>query len=226
MRHDSAGETRLRVPAMRPLALNWVSGAGFQKNSFQQNRSGDMTAFTELLDIEDFVRRAQAGDREAYGDLAEQFRPTVYAIAMARLRDPNEAQELTQDVLVHAFVKLRQLRLPGAFPGWLRQITARMVVNRVMRRKVAGFGGAMTLDSAPDRAASPMDCLINREAAEQVRQGLDRLNPMDRETLVAFYFRGQSLCQISREADAPIGTIKRRLHVARNRLRRELEGAR
>ena len=46
---------------------------------------------------------------------------------------------------------------------------------------------------------------------------------MDRETLVAFYFRGQSRDQISRAVDAPIGTIKRRLHVARNRLRRELE---
>jgi RNA polymerase sigma-70 factor (ECF subfamily) len=185
-----------------------------------------MTSFVEWADIASLVTRAQRGDRDAYGELSEQFRPTVYAMALARLRDPNEAQELTQDVLVHAYVKLGQLRHPAAFAGWLRQITARMAVNRVLRRGAAGAGGESgtpALDSAPARTASPVESLINREEAEQVRKGLDRLNPMDRETLMAFYFRGQSLDQMSREHEAPIGTIKRRLHVARNRLRRELE---
>jgi RNA polymerase sigma-70 factor (ECF subfamily) len=185
-----------------------------------------MIATMEWTDISTLVIRAQRGDRDAYGELAEQFRPSVYAMALARLSDPNEAQELTQDVLVHAFVKLGQLRHAAAFPGWLRQITARMAVNRVLRRNTRGIGGdagTPGLDTAPARTPSPVENLINREEAAQVRAGLDRLNPMDRETLVAFYFRGQSLDQISREVDAPIGTIKRRLHVARNRLRRELE---
>lgn len=184
-----------------------------------------MTTLTEWTDISNLVTRAQRGDREAYGSLSEQFRPTVYAMALARLRDSNEAQELTQDVLVHAFVKLGQLRHPAAFAGWLRQITARMAVNRVLRRNTLGAGGDEMLDGAPARSASPVESLIDREEAEQVRRGLDRLNPMDRETLVAFYFRGQSLDQMSREHEAPVGTIKRRLHVARNRLRRELECA-
>jgi RNA polymerase sigma-70 factor (ECF subfamily) len=187
-----------------------------------------MTTFVEWTDVANLVLRAQRGDGEAYGRLSEQFRPTVYAMALSRLRDPNEAQELTQDVLVHAYVKLGQLRHPAAFAGWLRQITARMAVNRVLRRGTAGLGGDSVvpgLDAAAARTPSPVDNLIHREEAEQVRKGLDRLNPMDRETLMAFYFRGQSLDQMSREHEAPVGTIKRRLHVARNRLRRELECA-
>jgi len=179
----------------------------------------------DWIDIETLVTEAQGGDREAYGELAEHFRPTVYAMALARLRDADEAQELTQDVLVHAFVKLPQLRQAAAFPGWLRQITARMVVNRVSRRGARAYGGHESIDSAADRNPSPVESLIARERASQVRAGLDRLNPMDRATLEAFYFRGQSLDEISREVEAPIGTIKRRLHVARNRLRRELECA-
>jgi RNA polymerase sigma-70 factor (ECF subfamily) len=183
---------------------------------------------TDWIDIETLVTLAQRGDREAYGELAEHFRPTVYAMALARLRDADEAQELTQDVLVHAFVKLSQLRQPAAFPGWIRQITARMVVNRMSRRRARGFGGEAgepVLDAAEDRSPSPVERVITREQAAAVRAGLDRLNPMDRETLEAFYFRGQSLDEISREVEAPIGTIKRRLHVARHRLRRELECA-
>ena len=46
---------------------------------------------------------------------------------------------------------------------------------------------------------------------------------VDRATLVAFYIHGRSLKQMSREFETPIGTIKRRLHVARNRLRRHLD---
>src|SRR5262245_12536966 len=134
-----------------------------------------MTTFVEWTSISDLVARAQRGDREAYGELSEQFRPTVYAMALARLRDPNEAQELTQEVLVHAFVKLGQLRHPAAFAGWLRQITARMAVNRVLRRGAAGAGGDSStpgIDAAPARTPSPVENLISREEAENVRRGL------------------------------------------------------
>src|SRR5216110_3497972 len=80
------------------------------------------------------VIRAQQGSREAYGELVEQFQPTVYAMALARLRNPNEAQELAQEVFVHAMTKLDQLRDPQCFAGWLRQITERMALNRLTRR--------------------------------------------------------------------------------------------
>ena len=59
---------------------------------------------------------------------------------------------------------------------------------------------------------------------EELRQGLDGLKALDRATLEAFYLRGRSLQQMSCEFATPVGTIKRRLHVARKRLRQELEG--
>ena len=52
---------------------------------------------------------------------------------------------------------------------------------------------------------------------------LAELKPLDRQTLEAFYIRGHSLKQMSREFETPVGTIKRRLHVARNRLRQAME---
>ena len=53
--------------------------------------------------------------------------------------------------------------------------------------------------------------------------GLRKLKPLDRETLEAFYLRGRSLKQMSLEFDVPTGTIKRRLHVARQRLKDVLD---
>jgi RNA polymerase sigma-70 factor (ECF subfamily) len=46
---------------------------------------------------------------------------------------------------------------------------------------------------------------------------------MDRETLIAFYVEGQSLVQMADDFDAPLGTIKRRLHVARKRLAKQVD---
>src|SRR5437867_6987340 len=80
------------------------------------------------------VERAKVGDREAYGELVTRFQSSVYAMALARVRNPLEAQELAQDVFVHAMKKLPQLRDPRCFAGWLRRITARMAINRLTRR--------------------------------------------------------------------------------------------
>jgi RNA polymerase sigma-70 factor (ECF subfamily) len=178
--------------------------------------------WTELTSL---VERARAGDRTAYGELVERFQPTVYAIALSRLRNPAEAQELTQEVFLHGMKKLAQLRDAACFAGWLRQITVRMAINRLTRRGPFQGVEPEVLEQAEAAGTTPLDELVRAEQREELRRGLDRLKAVDRATLVAFYLRGRSLKQMSREFETPIGTIKRRLHVARNRLRRALEEA-
>lgn len=169
------------------------------------------------------VTRAQAGDRAAYGELVERFQPTVYAIALSRLRNPGEAQELAQEVFVHGMTKLAQLRDPQCFAGWLRQITVRMAINRLTRRGAWNGAEPELLDNIQASASDPLDEMVRGEQASELYDGLDRLKPLDKATLVAFYIHGRSLKQMSREFETPVGTIKRRLHVARKRLRRQLE---
>jgi RNA polymerase sigma-70 factor (ECF subfamily) len=79
------------------------------------------------------------------------------------------------------------------------------------------------LDGASGHRVDPLDELIRRERAEQLWDALAQLKPMDREVLVAFYIQGQSLLEIAEQFDVPIGTVKRRLHTARKRLKTELE---
>ena len=176
-------------------------------------------------EITDLVQRAQAGNMAAYGTLIERFQPTVYAIALARLRNPAEAQELAQEVFLHGMRKLAQLREPQAFAGWLRQITVRMAINRLTRRGPLQKVESEVLESAEAAGANPVDALIQSERAAELYRALEQLKPVDRATLVAFYIRGRSLKQMSREFETPVGTIKRRLHVARNRLKKVMEQA-
>lgn len=169
------------------------------------------------------VLKAQAGDRDAFGELFERFERHVFAIAYRRVGDFAEAQELCQDVFVQAMQKVAQLRQPECFGGWLRQITHRMAINRLVRRAPDQSLEPEALAAVCIGTDSPVETALEAERQSQVREGLDRLRDLDRETLVAFYVKGQSLIEMSDEFDAPVGTIKRRLHMARKRLAKEVE---
>ena len=185
----------------------------------------DETTLGEAPSLEFLVEAAQAGDRDAFGELATRFEPMVYAIALRRLGNHSEAQELCQEVLVKAMQKIEQLKVAAAFGGWLRSITVRMAINRQVRRAPMIATEPQTLDATCVELHTPLDAVLANERATQVRGGLARLGELDRHTLEAFYVRGQSLSEMSESFAAPIGTIKRRLHVARKRLARQLETA-
>ena len=185
----------------------------------EQTRSRSWTEVAEL------VRRAQEGDRDAFGRLVEQFEPTVQAIALRRLGNVSEAMELTQEVFLHILRRIHQLREPERFAGWLRQVAVRMAINRATRRVAPLTVDTGVLEGVYERALQPLDELITRERAERLWAALRRLKTLDRESLVAFYIRGLSLVEMAGELDVPLGTIKRRLHTARKRLRLELEAS-
>ena len=129
---------------------------------------------------------------------------------------------MTQDVLIQAMRKLSQLREPERFPGWLRRITIRLAINRAVRRPPGTTYDPEMLGSIGAKRGTPLDEVLIGEQSNELWGGLKRLRELDRTTLVAFYFDGQSLIEMSDRFQSPVGTIKRRLHTARLRLRDEL----
>lgn len=199
---------------------------GLQSPPYKRQREKTMATLTQTLEqqtVADLVRTAQAGDRQAQGELFQRYERHVLAIALRRLRDYGEAQELVQEVFVQALQKLDQLRKPECFGSWLRSITVRMSINRAMRSDRAVSTEPLMLEATCVERRTPLSRAVDGERAEFVQDGLQRLRALDRDTLVAFYMRGQSLVEMSDHFDAPIGTIKRRLHVARHRLAKEIE---
>lgn len=169
------------------------------------------------------VCAAKRGDRGAFGRLIENYERAVYATAYRRLNNHADAEELCQDVFIQAMRKIDQLDNPRCFGGWIRSIADRMAINRLMRREPMASADTDMLKSDCVELRTPPAVMLEREREDQVRRGLRRLRAMDRETLVAFYFDGRSINEMSKNFDAPVGTIKRRLHVARKRLAKELE---
>ena len=170
------------------------------------------------------VLRAQSGDGDAFSDLVVLFQSRIYGIVMQRLRNTAEADEVVQEVFLRAFRKLPQLQEAERFGGWLCQIAVRLSINRAVRRPNETCFEPQSFDGLQEVDDTPFSAMIRQENIEQVREGLNQLGHMDRETLWAFYFEGSSLKEMSEQFESPIGTIKRRLHTARGRLR-EVIGA-
>ena len=181
------------------------------------------TTFSEKKQLVHLVRAAQQGDRQAFDLLFRRYQRAVYGTVLRRLNHHAEAQEVVQEVFIQALRKIGQLQNPLCFGGWLRSIANRMAINRAVRGKHAVTSTVDRLEGRFVERKTPLGEMLDRERIDQVRRGLDRLTDMDRETLVAFYFQGRSLVQMADEFQSPVGTIKRRLHVARKRLAKELE---
>lgn len=171
--------------------------------------------------VRDLVLAAQCGDREAMDTLYNRFQQHILSIGYKRLGNWDEAQELCQDVFIQAFRRIDQLQTPEAFAGWLRQIVHRMAINRMTRRPKPTAIDHEVLEATLSDDREPIETVLSNERTTQVHVGLDRLGELDRATLIAFYLDGQSLIEMADAFDAPVGTIKRRLHVARKRLAKE-----
>ncbi len=70
----------------------------------------------------DLVRRALNGNSEAFGLLTKMYRQEIYAIALGIAGDPTDAEDLTQEAFIKAYLSLSQLKEPEKFGPWLRRI--------------------------------------------------------------------------------------------------------
>jgi RNA polymerase sigma-70 factor (ECF subfamily) len=171
-----------------------------------------------VLSITELVQAALAGDRDAFGELFQRHEKQIFAVAYRRLSDRDEADELVQDVFIQAWRKLGQLSQAEAFAGWLRQITVRMAINRGTRRAKLAFIDQEILEATAQTQQDVESALVREETRKRLHEQLAQLKELDRATLVAYYIDQQSMIQMAEHFGAPIGTIKRRLHTARQRL--------
>lgn len=149
-------------------------------------------------DAADLVRRIQAGEREAEGELVTRYGPGLTYLLRHLTRDPDRAQDLCQETFLIAIEKLRagELRDADKLPAFLRG-TAKNLVRagwrRQRRRARAGESLASPADAErpaaepPDPAPGPLEGLLLEEEIELARRLLAELgSPRDREVLYRF----------------------------------------
>jgi RNA polymerase sigma factor (sigma-70 family) len=133
--------------------------------------------------------------------------------------DFHEAQDVAQQVFVEAFQSLGTIRDPGRLGAWLRSVTICRCVDRLRgRRETESLEGQMHESRQP----GPDEQVQRQEVRQMVLEAIARLGKAQRETTALFYINGYTLEQVSAMQEVPLGTVKRRLHDARQRLKAEM----
>lgn len=137
------------------------------------------------------------------------------------------SEELAQEVFIRAYEKLHLFRGNASEATWLYRIAVNLTRNRFRRRnrEVAVEDGFFDRLPAWDRAASPEDALAEADRRRAVVAAVAELPPALREVVTMYYLNELSLDETAHTLRLPRGTVKSRLHRARERMRTALEGA-
>jgi RNA polymerase sigma-70 factor (ECF subfamily) len=204
-------------------------GAGLGTRGSQQAIGG--TADGSAIDLA-LVRRAQAGDDHAFGQLIERNRRAVYRAAYAALGSAEDADDVAQETFVAVYQKLGGFRGDASFRTWLLAIAWRKALDR--RRSVTRW---MRLTIRPDRAEEDGPGLIEQVAAPQrtqedslaagdleqkLRQLIRALPRKLRDAILLAGSGEYSYDQIGSMLDVPVGTVKWRVSEARRVLKQKL----
>ena len=177
-----------------------------------------------------WVQRVQAGEIDAFGVLVSRYQTPIYNLLLRWLRDRDEAAEIAQDVFVAAFRALGRFRGEARFSTWLYQIAINQAKNR--RKALARAATRLVhnsddseddpLDRIPDPRPDPSDEIERRQLQSVVQGAINRLDPDDALVVILRDLQQHSYEEIARMLAVPEGTVKSRLHRARQALKARL----
>jgi RNA polymerase sigma-70 factor (ECF subfamily) len=179
----------------------------------------------EHIDTSRLIAHCLSGDEISIERLVNQYRDGVFKLALSVLDDPAEANEAAQDAFIAALAALESYR-DGSFKAWLYTITLNISRSRLRKRKTLEKL-KQTLQSLfhveTQKSVSAEDALIQDEKDAVVWRAMEQLGPKHRIPIVLRYYHDLSTAEIADMMKINEGTVRSRLHIARERLRLELE---
>lgn len=176
-----------------------------------------------ILDI--FKRRSAQSEFEA---LFSPHINSLYGIACGWTSDPQGAEDLVQELAVKVFQRLDEMRTIEKLHPWLVTIMYRMFVDDLRRHKnspvlLVGDEQLQELTNHHEQASDFQDEVDAQKLKVLLQVALGRLDPDLRATLVLFELEGFSLKEIADIQGLQVGTVKSRLHRAKEKLKNSLD---
>jgi RNA polymerase sigma-70 factor (ECF subfamily) len=181
------------------------------------------------------VDRFKSGDQGAFEEMVSRYWDRIYAMVHQLLRNPQDAEEVTQDAFIRAHRGLVNFRGDSAFSTWLYQIATNLARNRYWywwRRKrdqsisfeqPIGEDGTTTFaDVFADEVETPEDAAVTQELVDRIGVGMEKLTPKHREILILRNVKNLSYEEIAEILQISVGTVKSRIARARESLRGKL----
>ena len=178
-------------------------------------------------DDANLVERCLAGEEGAYAILLERHRDAVYTMVRHMVRNPDDAAEITQDAFVRAFHALARFDPQYTFRAWILRIASNQAIDFLRKRRpktvsfdepLEGREGAIPREFASGDPG-PDAVIAEADEVRLVEWGLTQLSPAHRQVLLLLSREQLSYEEIAALLEEPIGTVKARIHRAREALR-------
>lgn len=168
----------------------------------------------------ELIEQTRRGNREAYGELFRKYYGQIYTFCLSILNNPHDAEEITQEMFIHAYLNLDRLRESDSFFPWLKKIAqnrSRDYMRQAGRRRMASLGPSSEYE-APD---TPDDQLLRQELINAIMEAIKALPAKDREVIQA-RIEGMSHSEISERFGISVQASMNRLSRARKTLSLQL----
>jgi RNA polymerase sigma factor (sigma-70 family) len=171
------------------------------------------------------ARRAAAGEADAWREIVDCFGPRIHSLAFHFSRDPERAQDLTQDIFLRLFQNLGSFRGDVPLLAWTLRLSRNLCIDDYRRRRLERSFRFLPLDAVATLAggSDPAAEAQERELREQIEGALAELDGETAFILMLRDVQGLSYRELEALLDLPSGTVKSRIHRGRRELLRRLE---
>jgi RNA polymerase sigma-70 factor (ECF subfamily) len=167
------------------------------------------------------VVEARAGSRGAFAGLMDRHQTAVFRMVFYRIHSQMDAEDLTQEIFMRAFARLRGLKDPERFRSWLFAIAVNCIRDFQRKQMVRGLFGLRSETESDDPLAgirddgpSPQDQVMRQDFWKQVRAFLDKLPRMEREVFLLRFWDHLGLREIAEVLGKSQSTVKTHLYRA------------
>jgi RNA polymerase sigma-70 factor (ECF subfamily) len=180
--------------------------------------------FAEGIGDAECVRRVQQGDTDSFEVLVRRHEKAIFNLMYRLLGNYDEAAEVAQEVFLSAFKSIHQFRGEANFSTWLYRIglnhasTRRKRLNSSQQRHIPLDGTEVIAEGTVDPAKN----FEHKEIQQRVQQALNSLDPEDARIILLRDLQDVPYEDVAEILDIPVGTVKSRLHRARQALRTSL----
>ncbi len=166
------------------------------------------------------LRSSLAGETEAWGEIISRYKDAVFGLCLGFLRNRADAEDLTHDAFVRAYVNLRRYDIEKRFSTWLFTIAANLCRNRLRYRRNHPVAELPTQIRGGD---DPASVVARDDRGDRIRSVLTGLPFGYRAPLVLRFYNDLSYREIATILSIPEGTVKTRIHRGKAMLKQRLD---
>ncbi len=165
------------------------------------------------------LRASLQGETAAWGEIVTRYKDAVFGLCLGFLRNRADAEDITHDAFLRAYVNLRRYRLDKRFSTWVFTIAANLCRNRLRYRR---NHPVFELENDSGGGTDPAREVAKEERHVRVREALERLPYAYRAPLVLRFYNDLSYREIGDILGIPEGTVKTRIHRGKAMLKEQL----